>query len=219
MDSNDGTFLMCFKDWRSIYHNLYACVDFKDAWFGTRFEGAWTKDNSGGVPTSGTNQESIRWAKNPQYTVELRKPTNAFISLSQEDGRDVKGSVFPFEGAINTACFTIMRAGPQEKLATGFDQKNIVKLSVLKLHRNLELRITLPAGKYFIVPATMEAGKTGEFWISVYLECEKSDATLYDCRNPEDKGRIIAEEEEDLGPASQEEVDQYQNLLKFLSSL
>lgn len=29
-NANDGTFLMNFKSWRTIYDNLYACVDFSD---------------------------------------------------------------------------------------------------------------------------------------------------------------------------------------------
>lgn len=49
-DNNDGTFLMCFKDWRSIYTNLFACVDFTDEWSGIRFVDAWTEHHSGGVP-------------------------------------------------------------------------------------------------------------------------------------------------------------------------
>lgn len=36
-DHNDGTFIMCFKDWRSIYDNLFSCVDFTDEWSGVRF--------------------------------------------------------------------------------------------------------------------------------------------------------------------------------------
>jgi calpain len=51
-DRNDGTFLMEMRDWGEIYHNLYACVDFPDNWFGVRFNSAWTAANSGGVPRS-----------------------------------------------------------------------------------------------------------------------------------------------------------------------
>jgi hypothetical protein len=32
----DGTFLMCFKDWRSIYSNLFVAKNFKDEWSGFR---------------------------------------------------------------------------------------------------------------------------------------------------------------------------------------
>jgi len=34
---------MSFKDWRSIYGNLFACVDFTDEWSGLRFNDKWTK--------------------------------------------------------------------------------------------------------------------------------------------------------------------------------
>jgi len=33
----DGTFLMCYSDWRDIYNNLFISVDFPDDWSGIRF--------------------------------------------------------------------------------------------------------------------------------------------------------------------------------------
>lgn len=218
-DTNDGTFLMCYKDWRSIYNNFYACVDFSDSWFGIRFAGGWTTETAGGVPTTGSMQECERWATNPQYKLTLKTKTEVLISLAQEDGRYIKNAQFPFVEVINTACFTIMKAGPDEKQATKFTQNKIVKLSVLKQHRCLDLRINLDPGSYFVVPAIMEPGKTGKFWLSIYLDCDKKDVTTCDCRNPADQGSYIVEEEEDVGPATIEAVKSAQDLFGYLSSL
>ena len=220
MDSNDGTFLMCFKDWRSIYHNLYACVDFDDSWFGVRFPGEWTMQNSGGVPVTGTKQEMTRWAKNPQYFIELQQKTEVFISLAQEDGRYVKDAVFPFNNAIKTACFTVMKANPGENLAQCFVQANVIKLSVLKLHRNLDMRITLPPGKYFIVPATMQPDSVAAYWLSIYMSCPKNKARWGNCRNPEDNGCFIAEEEEDEDkPLTPREIESLKEIFTTLNNI
>ena len=194
-DNNDGSFLMCFKDWRDIYHNLYACVDFSDEWWGVRFEKEWNPSNSGGVPTTANRQDALNWAKNPQFVLELKSKTQIFVSLSQQDGRYVKKSVFPFDGPIKTACFTIMKLESNEESARFFDSNKIVKLSVLKLHRNIELRAELVPGKYCIVPATIKPGQTGEFWLSVYFNCGKNAVDMY-CAADKTKGIPIEEEEE-----------------------
>ena len=194
-DNNDGSFLMCYKDWRSLYHNLYACVDFSSEWWGVRFSGEWNPSNSGGVPTSANRQDAINWAKNPQYIIELKNNAEVFINLTQEDGRSVKDSVFPFDGIVKTACFTIMKLGPKEESVKFFDQAKIVKLSVLKLHRTIEIRQDLLPGKYCIIPATIKPGQTGNFWLSIYLNCVKSNADIYSAGDKL-QGEIIEEEEE-----------------------
>ena len=33
-DKDDGSFWMCYKDFRHIFHNLYRCIDFPDVWTG-----------------------------------------------------------------------------------------------------------------------------------------------------------------------------------------
>ena len=215
IDPNDGTFFMCFKDWRRIFHNLYACVDFSDNWFGKRFAGQWTVENSGGVPLQGKPDECARWAKNPQYCIELKDTTEVFISLSQRDGRYQPNSKFPFEETINTACFTIMRTDQSELVMNRFDQGKIVKLSVLKAHRNIEMRIKLDAGRYVIVPATMNFGKIGEFWLSIYFDCIKSKVSAYNCRNTSEVGELIAEEEEIEENFTEKELDEIRR--KFVS--
>lgn len=194
-NSNDGSFLMSFKDWRNIYHNLYACVDFSENWWGVRFSDEWNPNNSGGVPMSASKQDALNWAKNPQFIVDLKSNAEIFISLSQQDGRYVKDSVFPFEGVIKTACFTVMKLAPTDDNAKVFDQSKITKLSVLKLHRTIELRLSLAIGKYCIVPATMKAGETGVFWLSIYLSCNKTQANVYAAADKR-QGNLIEEEEE-----------------------
>jgi hypothetical protein len=49
-----------------------------------------------------------------------------------------------------------MKLADNEETVKYFDDKRIVKLSVLKMHRAIETREELPAGKYVIVPATLK---------------------------------------------------------------
>lgn len=89
-----------------------------------------------------------------------------------------------------------MKVSPEEEKVMNFDQSKIVKLSVLKLHRSIELRHELLPGKYAIVPSTLEAGKVGKFWLSIYLSCPKNMSRLYSQSDPNNRGEPIEEEEE-----------------------
>jgi Ca2+-binding EF-hand superfamily protein len=219
-DSNDGTFMMCFRDWRSIYDNLYSCVDFAEAWSGVRFEGEWTRLNSGGVPTTPNKEHALRWSKNPQYVIEAKSGFEMFISLQQEDGRCVKGMNFPYEGVVKTACFSIMRLDGKENRVSFFDSNKIIALSTLKLHREISKRIELSPGKYAIVPSTMNPGDTNKFWLSIYYSCDKKYIKIYNADTPSEEGGIIQEEEEVTPDSITPDIlKELRSLLKFLQSI
>jgi Ca2+-binding EF-hand superfamily protein len=219
-NSEDGSFLMCFKDWRSLYNNLYACVDFTDEWSGIRFKDAWTQATSGGVPTKPDQTMAVRWGKNPQFIVDLTVETDLFISLQQEDGRCVRSLPFPYEGFIKTACFSIMRLNKGENGIASFDSSRIVKLSVLKLHREVSLRISLPPGRFAIVPSTMNAGETGTFFLSIYFSCDKKKISMFKRGEAENKGDVIEEEEETSAEdVPQDVIEEMRNLISYLKSL
>lgn len=48
-DKDDGTFIMCFKDWRNIFTNVFICIDFPEIWNGKRLLDKWEGDYCGGV--------------------------------------------------------------------------------------------------------------------------------------------------------------------------
>lgn len=70
-DKQDGTFLMCFKDWRNIYTNLFVCIDFPDEWSGIRVKGQWTSKSYGIVKNT---QKSMKLfaEQNNQYVFKLK---------------------------------------------------------------------------------------------------------------------------------------------------
>ena len=87
LDANDGTFFMEFGDWKDIFSTLFLNVDFPDNWTGVRFKSAWTKENSGGLPTSYSEDMRKRYATNPQFKVSPTKNCEIVVSLAQHGGR------------------------------------------------------------------------------------------------------------------------------------
>ena len=147
----------------------------------------------------------MQWAKNPQYVLELDEHSEVFISLTQRDGRlqppaeslsqDLES--FPFKNIIHSICFAVMRLHPGQVSAHSLEESQVERLSPLKLHREVHLRMNLKPGVYAIVPATQNAGSTGTFWLSVYLNCPKRKARLYESGKLSNKGTFIQEEEEE----------------------
>lgn len=61
-DADDGTFLMCYHDWKENFSTLFCNVDFPDIWTGVRFRSKWTKSNSGGLPCKYEKEDCDRYA-------------------------------------------------------------------------------------------------------------------------------------------------------------
>jgi len=73
LGTDDGTFLMHYSDWKEQFSTLFLNLDFPEDWTGVRFKSRWTKNNSGGLPTTYTDDVLTRYAKNPQFLV---RPVN-----------------------------------------------------------------------------------------------------------------------------------------------
>jgi len=86
LEEEEGTFLMCFSDFRKIFNKLFVCIDFPDSYVGIRCNDEWTENDSGGIPLNNTEEEFFRWAQNPQYYMKLEKDSDVSISLLQKDG-------------------------------------------------------------------------------------------------------------------------------------
>ena len=221
-NDHDGTFLMCYGDWRYYFSNLFACVDFPDAWSGRRFISEWTIQNSGGLPTQPTAEACRDWAKNPQFNLTLKnRPCEIFISLVQKDGRFIDQLDFPYENYIRNANFVVMRCEEGQEFVDTFDKSQMECMSVVKLHREVSLSIkNLNPGKYVIVPATLKKGSTGTFFLSIYHSCPKEDIEFTSQENPKDHGHVIEEEEEiDPNSISQAEIEKMKTTITTLLKL
>lgn len=87
LEDEEGTFLMCFSDFRKIFNKLFVCIDFPDSFVGVRFADEWSENESGGIPVNNTEDEFLKWAQNPQYYMKLEKDSDVSISLLQKDGK------------------------------------------------------------------------------------------------------------------------------------
>lgn len=67
-------FLMCYKDWRSIFCNLFVCIrwDPKE-WIGYEIEDKWSKGFCSGSVKKGEPSITNFALKNPQFTFKLKK--------------------------------------------------------------------------------------------------------------------------------------------------
>jgi hypothetical protein len=64
--ADDGTFLMTYEDFCTIFNNMYVCIDFPYHWSGIRYKASWEKDCSGGIPEPISDENARRrWATNP----------------------------------------------------------------------------------------------------------------------------------------------------------
>ena len=67
LDEDDGTFFIPYEEWKDIFSALFLNLDFPDHWTGVRFKSAWTKSNSGGLPSAYEKPLLDQYAKNPQF--------------------------------------------------------------------------------------------------------------------------------------------------------
>ena len=50
-EKDDGSFWMCYKDFRNVFDNLYRCINFPKGWTGRSVKDLFTKELGFGKPT------------------------------------------------------------------------------------------------------------------------------------------------------------------------
>lgn len=214
-DTATGEFLICYKDWRSVFTTLFLCEDFPSAWSGIRFKGAWTAETAGGLPIG--SPESLKsWGKNPQFIVDLKVPADVFVMLFQDDGRLVPHLPFPFTGFVKNICVSMLRLESGEEGLTEFIPSRLVKNSPVREYRDTNIdTMKLTPGRYLIVPSIKEPGLTATFYMSVYFSCPKPGIRIQQ-KGTNYAGDIILEEEETSAKANPAQVHELQQLVAQL---
>ena len=173
LNSEDGTFMMCFSDFRQIFNKIYLCLDFPPTFISIRFYDKWTINESGGIPILNKPNEALEFAKNPQYYISFSKKTNCYISLQQNDGRLTKEK-FPYVNCTRKNCIIIFKANSKQRLEK-YEGNRIYKVSSIKQHRENGLTHEFEKGEYIVVPAIYKSGETGDFVLDFYFEDEFLD--------------------------------------------
>ena len=120
-EADDGTFFMCYKDWRRVFNNLFVSIKFPADWSGRRARAEWNDNTAGGFPLKKTPEQFVSYAKNPQFRITLNRsggaPTELFITVGQVDGRLIRGYKYPFKEVVSpfNVCLFNLAQG-EEKL-------------------------------------------------------------------------------------------------------
>lgn len=61
----DGTFLINYRNWRTIYNSMFVCIDFPETWNCVRYYSKWDSNCAGGTPLQYNPDNRKLWAKNP----------------------------------------------------------------------------------------------------------------------------------------------------------
>ena len=166
LSQEDGTFLMCFSDFRQIFNKLYICKNFPPSFIGVRIYGQWTKNESGGLPINPKQEKTFY--TNPQFYLAKKIDGLVSISLLQKDGRLIETN-FPFTGAINKVCLLIFRVTSNRRIR---DLNNLLDKTLIVNRRDLLLELNLPKGEYIIIPSIFESGKIGDYCLELHFEDE-----------------------------------------------
>lgn len=117
LDEDDGTFLIHYRDWRDNFSTLFVNNDFPEAWTGVRFESAWTKSASGGLPTKYEAAHLEKYAQNPQFLIKPINDSEIMFSMCQPGGRLPPSKFeyydYPYSETMNYACVAVFKLKPE----------------------------------------------------------------------------------------------------------
>lgn len=89
-----------------------------------------------------------------------------------------------------------MLPSAKETKLTKFEKSKCLKVSVLKEHREISLRLNLTKGRYIIVPSTRSPGQTGDFFLSLYFNCDLTSMNIKRLDKQGEKYTMISQKSE-----------------------
>ena len=172
LSQEDGTFLMCYSDFRQIFNKLFICKNFPPSFIGIRIFGSWTKNESGGLPVNKAQERTFY--DNPQIYFERDIDGLVSISLLQNDGRLVE-PYFPYPGTINKVCLLVFRVGSKSRVK---NLNNLIEKTLIISRRDSILELNLTRGRYIVIPSTFESGKLGKYCLEFHFEDELTNGNI-----------------------------------------
>lgn len=181
-NEDDNCFWMCFDDFVEIFRELYVCKWFDEKkWKVNSMHGEW--DIGGKVTVEGIDIEKERTAvglphkhnfdckveNNPQYTLEVDRPTEIRIKIEQCDANGLANQI------VHPIAMYICTPPSSERASRikSLTRKNVVhSTGIPKRERSLEIYCTLQPGIYVILVGTYVADMDGEFKISTLSNFE-----------------------------------------------
>ncbi|XP_055799309.1 calpain-5-like [Salvelinus fontinalis] len=176
---NDGEFWMAFPDWCKYFTDADVChlintslLTIHKTWHEVVHFGSWTKHSE---PLhnrcGGCMNYKQTFLQNPQYLFDMTKEVDeVLISLQQ---RDMKIHRRIGQGENLTLGFTVFKVELNRKyrMHNIITQMNVQTSKYINA-RTVFARVTLPKGRYIIIPSTLKPEILGEFMLRVYTDVD-----------------------------------------------
>ncbi|XP_076130179.1 calpain-5-like [Alosa pseudoharengus] len=189
---DDGEFWMSLEDFCRYFTDIDVCrvintslISIDKTWHEAVHHGSWTRHveplrNRCG----GCMNHKDTFLQNPQYMFKVIKVEDEIlISLQQRDMKIHRPKGHGENLTIGFALFKVER-NRKYRLHDLITQQN-VKTSTYINARSIFMRITLPRGRYVVIPSTFQPGHLGDFMLRLYADVDS------ECRElTEDKPRV-----------------------------
>lgn len=166
-DASDGTFWMSFDDFCLAFRSLYVCHYYDPKiWSFAKMHSSWSLEHRTAAGLPSRHNPRARLNRNPQWVLELQRPTDVHIKASQVDP-DGSPSAFPQPMSV-----LLVRSDARR-------QRHVARVAKLKRNdvvgwtgapnRALEkhLYVTLPPGFYVVMVAAYDAAQEGPFELHI----------------------------------------------------
>lgn len=158
-DTDDGIFWMSLSDFVSNYRQIYICrlfstVDEGGNWYKYTVSSEWLGETAGGC-----NGDTVEL--NPQFHIDVREPSNIFISLTQ----------YPkHRNELNNIGFSVLdKEG--NRIKRQYSSQTYARTSYTNLITQTHECYLLPKSKpYTLLPTTYYAGKECTFMVVIYSD-------------------------------------------------
>lgn len=154
---DDGIFCIRIEDFAHYFNTLYIIRDFPDNFEQVKYLGSW--DPSFGYP----HKKNVEWIKNNQYIFKVndQKAVEMIFILQQKDPRLISSNIPPYHLKLLKIGFIICKiASTEDELKFYHESKEIFRKDPCR-NRFVQGGVTLPIGKYALIPVTENAGDCG----------------------------------------------------------
>nr|CCA19505.1 conserved hypothetical protein [Albugo laibachii Nc14] len=168
-DVQDNKFWMSFDDFCHAFRSLYVCRYYDPTkWPSITMQGSWrTNDTAGGLPSRHNSNCEI--AKNPQYLLQLDRPTEIIIHVTQVDPSGIAAvDVQPFGIYVVAPSQASVKRTREVSLVAHLNKENVVAFSgEVKRERQIQLTCELAPRTYTILVATYRKEMEGFFRMAI----------------------------------------------------
>jgi len=159
---------MRIEDFAHYFNTLYVIRDFPDNYEGVKYTSKW--DPSYGYPF----KKNIDWIKNPQYVIKVndQKAVDFTFLLQQRDPRFISSNSPPYISKLLRIGFVICKiANTENELKFYHESKEVYRRNPIR-KRFIHGKVTLPIGRYCLIPFTENTGDCSIFQLKIFFDSD-----------------------------------------------